>query len=99
MMPLVQVHQNDLFRLQNRANKPWTVRLASFARGILLLAAGAALLAVLVRARVKQMIVPAIVIALSVLVIAVDDASFLGGIRPFDGGDDGIFYDGFDGFD
>jgi hypothetical protein len=27
-------------------------------------------------------------------VIAVDDASFLGGLRPFDGGDDGLFYDG-----
>ncbi len=28
------------------------------------------------------------------LVIAADDASFLGGQRPFDGGDDGIHYDG-----
>jgi hypothetical protein len=73
---------------------PWTVRLASFARGILLLAAAAALLAVLVRVSVKRMIVPVIIVALSALVIAVDDASFLGGIRPFDGGDDGIFYDG-----
>ena len=35
-----------------------------------------------------------IIIGLSVLVIAVDDASFLGGVRPFDGGDDGLFYDG-----
>ena len=25
--------------------------------------------------------------------IAIDDASFLGGVRPFDGGDDGLFYD------
>ena len=31
---------------------------------------------------------------LSALVIAIDDASFLGGVRPFDGGDDGLFYDG-----
>ena len=73
---------------------PWSVRLANFARGILLLVAAAALVAVLVRVRLKQMIVPAIIIALSVLVIAVDDASFLGGMRPFDGGDDGLFYDG-----
>src|SRR3974390_910916 len=28
------------------------------------------------------------------IVIAADDASFLGGVRPFDGGDDGLFYDG-----
>jgi len=40
------------------------------------------------------MIVPAIVVGLSALVIAADDASFLGGLRPFDGGDDGLFYDG-----
>ena len=32
-------------------------------------------------------------IALAVAVIAIDDASFLGGVRPFDGGDDGLFYD------
>jgi hypothetical protein len=40
------------------------------------------------------MIIPIIIIILSVLVIAADDASFLGGVRPFDGGDDGLFYDG-----
>jgi len=40
------------------------------------------------------MLVPLIIIGLSVLVIAVDDASFLGGLRPFDGGDDGLYYDG-----
>ena len=40
------------------------------------------------------MLVPLIIVGLSVLVIAVDDASFLGGLRPFDGGDDGLFYDG-----
>ena len=40
------------------------------------------------------MILPFILISLSALVIAVDDASFLGGERPFDGGDDGLFYDG-----
>ena len=33
-------------------------------------------------------------IVLAFLVIAIDDASFLGGVRPFDGGDDGLFYDG-----
>jgi hypothetical protein len=29
-----------------------------------------------------------------VIVIAIDVAFFLGGVRPFDGGDDGLFYDG-----
>jgi hypothetical protein len=28
------------------------------------------------------------------LTIVIDDASFIGGVRPFDGGDDGLFYDG-----
>jgi hypothetical protein len=73
---------------------PWGVRLQNFARGILLLAAVAALIGVLVRVRTARMLVPAIIIGLCVLVIAVDDASFLGGLRPFDGGDDGLFYDG-----
>ena len=40
------------------------------------------------------MIIPAILVGLSGLVIAIDDASFLGALRPFDGGDDGLFYDG-----
>jgi hypothetical protein len=73
---------------------PWNVRLQNFARGILLLAAVAALIGVLVRIRYGRMLVPVVIIGLSVLVIAVDDASFLGGLRPFDGGDDGLFYDG-----
>jgi len=58
------------------------------------LAAVAALIGTLVRVRTGRMLVPAILIGLSMLVIAVDDASFLGGLRPFDGGDDGLFYDG-----
>ena len=33
-------------------------------------------------------------IGLSVAVIAILDGSFLGGVRPFDGGDDGLFYEG-----
>jgi hypothetical protein len=73
---------------------PWSVRLQDFARGILLLAAVAALIGALVRVRTGRMLLPAILIGLSMLVIAVDDASFLGGLRPFDGGDDGLFYDG-----
>ena len=73
---------------------PWSVRLQNFMRGILLLAAVAALVGVLVRVRTSRILVPVIIVGLSVLVIAVDDASFLGGLRPFDGGDDGLFYDG-----
>jgi hypothetical protein len=73
---------------------PWNVRLQNFSRGILLLAAVIALTGVLVRVRTGRMLFPLIIVGLSVLVIAVDDASFLGALRPFDGGDDGLFYDG-----
>src|SRR5262245_11103297 len=73
---------------------PWSIRLARFIQGIVLAATALGLVAILVRVRARQMIVPAIIIGLSVLIIAVDDASFLGALRPFDGGDDGLFYDG-----
>ncbi len=73
---------------------PWSVRLQNFARGILLLVAGVALIGILVRVRTGRLLFPLVIIGLSVLVIAADDASFLGGLRPFDGGDDGLFYDG-----
>jgi hypothetical protein len=73
---------------------PWTMQLTSFARGILLLVTVLMLVAVLVRVRPNRLIIPLIVIGLSALVIAANDASFLGGVRPFDGGDDGLFYDG-----
>ena len=77
-----------------RVTAPFSALLIGFARGALLLVAVAALVAVLVRVRATRVVVAAGLIALSVLVIAVDDASFLGGLRPFDGGDDGLFYDG-----
>ncbi len=48
----------------------------------------------LVRVRARRTILPLLLIGLAVVVIAIDDASFLGGVRPFDGGDDGLFYDG-----
>ena len=73
---------------------PWSIRLQNFGRGILLLVAATRVIGVLVRVRTGRMLVPLIIIGLSVLVIAADDASFLGGLRPFDGGDDGLFYDG-----
>lgn len=73
---------------------PWTMRLASFARGILLLTTVLVLTVVLVRVRPNRLAIGLIIVGLAGLVIAVNDASFLGGLRPFDGGDDGLFYDG-----
>ena len=73
---------------------PWPVRLWQHAGTAVALAAVLALIVVLVRVQVRRAIVPLILLALALLVIAIDDASFVGGVRPFDGGDDGLFYDG-----
>jgi hypothetical protein len=47
-----------------------------------------------VRFKARRTILPFMFVGLAALVIALDDVSFLGGVRPFDGGDDGLFYDG-----
>src|SRR5579862_2384289 len=72
---------------------PWSVRLRLFAGIVLEFGAALAVIVILARCRAQRAVVPFIFIALSVIVIAIDDASFLGGVRPFDGGDDGLFYD------
>jgi hypothetical protein len=73
---------------------PTKVRLLNIVRWALVLAAAFGLIVALVRFKPRQLIPPMILIGLAVIVIAADDASFLGGVRPFDGGDDGLFYDG-----
>lgn len=80
--------------LAMRLEPPTPVRVKQWAQGGLALAGVAGLLLMLVRVRPRQLVLPAVLVVLSVLVIAIDDASFLGGVRPFDGGDDGLFYDG-----
>jgi len=73
---------------------PWTVRVQNIASAALAGIAMMLVVGVLVRFRLRRLLLPAILILLALLVIAIDDASFLGGVRPFDGGDDGLFYDG-----
>ncbi len=73
---------------------PWTVRLLQWASWGLVAAAAFGLVATLVRLRARRTILPFILIGLAIAVIAADDGSFLGGVRPFDGGDDGLFYEG-----
>ena len=53
-----------------------------------------AVLVLLVRVRWRAVAPVFALLALAVAVIAIDDASFLGGWRPMDGGDDGLFYTG-----
>src|SRR5450631_553191 len=80
--------------LAMRLTPPWPVWWLQFASGVLALASACGLILALVRFETRRLILPAILIGLSAAVIAIDDASFLGGLRPLDGGDDGLFYDG-----
>lgn len=50
-------------------------------------------LGLLTRWRARQVLLPATLIGLALIVIGIDDASFIGGLRPFDGGDDGLWYE------
>jgi hypothetical protein len=52
------------------------------------------MLALLVRVRWRDTARPFVLIGLALAVIAIIDASFIGGWRPMDGGDDGLFYIG-----
>ncbi len=80
--------------LAMRLEPPFKVRLLQLAQGALAIAALFGLVLALVRFNPKRLIVPFMLIGLSVAVIAILDGSFLGGVRPFDGGDDGLFYEG-----
>jgi hypothetical protein len=80
--------------LAMRIDPPWTIWLRQLLVGAFAFAGLAGLVIVLVRVQRSRTILPLAAVGLSALVIAIDDASFLGGVRPFDGGDDGLFYDG-----
>src|SRR5262249_29174534 len=77
-----------------RLTPPTWVRLLQDAQGPLVLAGVLVLLWTLVRPRWRALVVPVVLTAASVLIIGAYDISFLGGVRPFDRGDDGLFYDG-----
>ena len=72
---------------------PWRLRFVQGAQAALMLAAVLGVVLILVRIRPRRTVLPFVLVGLSVLVVAAGDASFLGGVRPFDGGDDGLFYD------
>lgn len=54
----------------------------------------AAVLLLLVRWEKRDLTLPFVFLALSLVVVMLNDSSFIGGVRPFDGGDDGLFYEG-----
>ena len=80
--------------LAMRLEPPLRVRLLQIAQGTLALAGLFGLVMALLRFKARRLIVPLVLTGLAALVIAIDDGSLLGGVRPFDGGDDGLFYEG-----
>ncbi len=79
--------------LAMRLTPPWPAWWLELLREVLTMVAAAGIVLMLVRFEMRRLVVPTLLIVLSMLVIAADDASFLGGVRPFDGGDDGLFYE------
>jgi hypothetical protein len=79
--------------LAMRLSPPWRVWLRGYTVSALALAGVIAIIVLLTRFRARRTVVPVLLLGLAATVIAIDDASFLGGVRPFDGGDDGLFYD------
>jgi hypothetical protein len=71
------------------------IRFAQLVEPGLSLLAVAAVLGLLVSGRVRCSVLAFAFIAVTLVVILLNDASFIGGLRPFDAGDDGLVYDGF----
>ena len=73
---------------------PAAVEARLMAIAIARLLAVIAVLALLVRTRPRDVVRPFVLIGFALSVIVIDDASFIGGWQPMDGGDDGLFYTG-----
>lgn len=73
---------------------PMSLRLTLWLETALGLIAACAVVALLVRWQPRRLVLPLGLIGLSLLVVALNDSSFIGGVRPFDGGDDGFYYEG-----
>ena len=63
-----------------------------FESGLAVLGAVAILL-LLVRVRLRPMALPLTLMSLALFIVLLQDANFIGGWRPFDGGDDGLWYE------
>jgi hypothetical protein len=73
----------------------WHARLRQLVEPGLAFLAVATVLALLTRVRPRRVVLPFALIAVTLVVAMFNDASFLGGVRPFDSGDDGLVYDGY----
>jgi hypothetical protein len=73
---------------------PLSIKLRLLASTAIKLLAAISLLLLLVRVRLRETVRPFVLIAFALAVVFVNDASFIGGFLPMDGGDDGLFYTG-----
>src|SRR5258708_22337429 len=71
----------------------WQVRLRQLVEPGLALIGSFAVLALLVRVRGRRVVLPFALIAVTLLVAMFNDLSFLGRLRPFDSGHDGLVFD------
>jgi hypothetical protein len=71
------------------------IRLGQLLEPALALIACAGVLGLLVRIRRQRATLPFALIAVALVIAFFTDASLIGGVRPFDAGDDGLVYDGF----
>ena len=76
-----------------RLKPPWSVQLLQIAQGALALGALVGLVLALVTVKARRLTVPLVLVGLSVAVIALQDITFFGGVRPLAGGDNGLFYE------
>jgi hypothetical protein len=72
-----------------------SLRLRQLVEPGLALIATIAVLGLLVRVPPRRLVLPLALVAITLIVVFFDDASFIGGVRPFDSGDDGLVYDGY----
>jgi hypothetical protein len=69
------------------------VRLHGLLESGLALLGAIAILLLLVRVRLRPMALPLTLMGLALFIVLLQDANFIGGWRPFDGGDDGLWYE------
>ena len=71
-----------------------TIRWRQWIEPMLALIGACAVLGFLLRWRSYRPVLPFALVAAALVVILLNDASFIGGWRPHEGGDDGLFYEG-----
>jgi hypothetical protein len=87
----VAISSNLAMRLAPSA----TIRVRQLVEPALALIGSVAVITLLVIWRPRQVVLPFALIAVTLVGAFLNDASFIGGVRPFDGGDDGLVYEGF----